>query len=298
MKQPRVIGFAIVFGIFLLFSTNRILLVEAEDSPLQAKESRAYNLDFDKLRSKPPRVNLKSALLANFDNGEVLFAKDCEQTVSIASISKLISAMVLLDSRIDMNKIVAVTKEDARNSSRSHLRSGWEFSIRDLLTASLLVSDNRATRALARAVAGTLDSFAVLMNHKAAQLGLANSVFYEPTGLDPRNVSTAREVALILHHAYNYPAIAATTSLRQMRIKIANKRNRYLNLSNTNRFVGSPFRVLAGKTGYIAASDYCLATLLQNQQGERLTLVVLGAPGKGARMREARKLAQWGFTQL
>jgi len=127
---------------------------------------------------------------------------------------------------------------------------------------------------------------------------LDNTLFYDPTGLDEHNVSTAHEVAKILHHAYEYKLIAKITSKKRYGAKVLNKKHVYLQFPNTNRLVLSPYKVLAGKTGYIIASDYCLATLVKNNKGERLTLVVLGVPKDKLRFREARRLLKWGFRNI
>ena len=164
--------------------------------------------------------------------------------------------------------------------------------------AALMNSDNRAARALARAASGSIKEFAREMNRKVKKLGLKNTFFYEPTGLDHRNVSTAHEVAKILHYAYDYGLIARITSTKSYRVRVRNRKGKYLQMSNTNLLVHSRYNVVAGKTGYIRAADYCLATLIENREGERLTLVVLGVPGDKLRFREARKLANWGFKRV
>lgn len=257
------------------------------------------DFDFEKVRTDGPKLSLRSAILVNYKNGEVLYAKNADMVHPIASISKLVAAMVVLDSKIDLRKTQTISKEDAFQSSRSHLAAGWELTLNDLLHAALMISDNRSTRALARAVGGSIDNFVLAMNEKARQLGLKNTLFYDPTGLDARNVSTAHEVALILHYAYKYPQIAQITSDKDYQIRVLNRKRRTLRLGNSNRLVNySPFTVLAGKTGHIDESAYCLATLVANSAGEKLTLVVLGAPGGMTRFREARKLALWGFKKI
>lgn len=256
-------------------------------------------LDYQGVKPKPPRVNLHSAIVVNYDDGKVLYAKNADLVHPIASITKLVTAMVILDKKIDLSATIAVSREDAYQSSASHLRAGWEMTLGDLMYTALMISDNRAARALARAVSGNYDDFVKEMNLKAEQLGLHNTVFFDPTGLDSRNVSTAHELAIILNQAYRYSLIAHITSLKEYTVTFKHKRRlRTLRMSNTNRMVGSPYRVLAGKTGYIEASSYCLVTLLQNAAGERLTLVLLGANGGRARFREARRLADWAFKQI
>lgn len=287
----------LLLAAFVFFSANTIYYLETDTGLVTAATGRNYQFNFDSVK-KGPYLNLKSALLINYDNGRVLYSRDCETVRPIASISKLVAAMVILDAGIDLNGTATITREDARRSSRSRLLVGFEVSLKDLLYAALLNSDNRATRALARATSGSIEEFVALMNQKARSLGLKKTVFFEPTGLDSRDVSTAHEVAKILHHAYDYDFIADLTSTKRYRVKILNRKNTYRQMANTNLLTQSPYKVLAGKTGYIRASDYCLTTLLKNKEGERLTLVILGAPGDKLRFREARKLADWGFEQI
>lgn len=283
----------------LFLSIVEINSLAGSDTGVAGNEVRTYSFDFETVRAKGPKLNLRSAILVNFDNGEVLYAKNAELVHPIASISKLVAAMVILDKIQDFTARQTVTKEDAYRSSFSHLRPGYEMTLDDLLHTALMISDNRATRALARAAYGTYDDFAQAMNEKCKALGLEHTVFFDPTGLDARNVSTAHEVAIILHHAYAYPKIAEITSSKQFSVFIKRGRRNYMmQLRNTNHLMDSPYHVLAGKTGYIEESAYCLTTIVQNAKGEKLTLVVLGSPSGGLRFREARKLANWGFTEL
>lgn len=290
----------LVLTALVLLSVNEIDLLEGADKvEASTLGSGGYAFDFESVKPNGPRLNLRSAILVNYDNGQVLYAKNSEMTHPIASISKLIAAMVVLDNVKDFSVKQTISKEDAEKSSFSRLRAGHELTLQDLLYASLMISDNRATRALARATAGTLTSFVDLMNTKVRTLGLEHTVFFDPTGLDERNVSTAHELAIVLHHAYSYPEIARITALKKQVISVKRGRRNYtLQLSNTNRLMDAPYRVLAGKTGYIDSARYCLATMVQDGGGHKLTLVVLGAPGGSTRFREARKLATWGFKEL
>ncbi|PWB73156.1 hypothetical protein C3F09_05490 [candidate division GN15 bacterium] len=299
----RTIGVCAMVGVAVLFLAHLAPLeagaAKGSQPSAHASLTKSRPLDYQGVRPKPPRVNLHSAIVVNYDNGKVLYAKNADLVHPIASISKLVAAMVILDKGIDLNARTTISKEDAYQSSASHLRPGWEMTLSDLMYTALMISDNRATRALARAVSGNYEDFVKEMNLKAEQLGLQNTVFYDPTGLDSRNVSTAHELAIILNQAYKYDLIAHITSLKEYSVTFKQKKRlRTLRMSNTNRMLASPYRVLAGKTGYIEASSYCLVTLLQNAAGERVTLVVLGASGGRARFREARKLADWAFKQI
>jgi D-alanyl-D-alanine endopeptidase (penicillin-binding protein 7) len=216
----------------------------------------------------------------------------------VASITKLVTAMVVIDQGVDLSTTETITRADARRSSRSRLRVGYEMTLHDLMYAALLNSDNRAARALARASCGSIEDFVREMNFKMKQLGLKQTVFYEPTGLDSRNVSTAHEVAKILHYAYDYPLIAEITSTKTKMCRVVNRKSKQLRMANTNLIIHSRYNVLSGKTGYIRAADYCLTTLVENGAGERLTCVVLGVPGDRLRFREGRRLIDWGFARL
>jgi len=291
---PKVL---LLLAAFVFFSANTVYMLDARGGDLLPDINKRCQFDFDKVQ-QGPYLNLKSALLVNYDNGEVIYAKNADMRRPIASITKLVTAMVLLDKNVDMKATAVIAGEDARRSSRSRLRVGYELTLEDLLVAALMNSDNRAARALAKAVSGSIEAFAAEMNRKVKSLGLKNTYFVEPTGLDSRNVSTAHEVAKILHYAYRYPKIASITASRKQRVKVQNRQNTYLQMANTNLLVVSRYDVLTGKTGFIRAADYCLASLVENDSGQRLTAVVLGVPGDKLRFRMMRKLLDWGSRQL
>jgi len=298
-NRRRLAKTLLMLAVFVFFSANTIYFLEIPNQSVAAAADKTYDFDFSHVPAgKTPRLNLKSAILVNYSNGNVLYAKNADIQRPIASITKLVTAMVVLDKKIDLSSTATITKEDAAQSSRSRLRVGYEMTLLDLLHAALLNSDNRAARALARVAGGTTEEFVRAMNLKMEQLDLRNTVFYEPTGLDQRNVSTATEVAKILHYAYDYDLVRQVTSQKYRVCRILNRKNRSIRMANTNLLVNSRYRVLSGKTGYIKASDYCLTTLVENSRGERLTCVVLGVPGDNLRFRETRRLVEWGFGQV
>ena len=299
LERKQLPKLLLLLAAFVFFSANTVYFLETPDGPLLAASDPTYHFEFDSIpEGKKPYLNLKSAILVNYDNGEVLYAKNADIKRSVASITKLVTAMVILDQGLDLSTTQTISREDARRSSKSRIRVGYELSLEDLLYAALLNSDNRAARALARASCGSIEDFVREMNFKMKQLGLKNTVFYEPTGLDARNVSTAHEVAKILHYAYDYELIAKVTATKSHRCKVVNRKNKHLQMANTNLIIYSKYKVLSGKTGYIRAADYCLTILVENDKGERMTCVVLGVPGDRLRFREARKLVDWGFGKI
>jgi len=289
-------GFILTAAVVLFFTNSLGYLESVGDSSVKVL-SQGYHLDFDHVLDGP-RLNARAALLVNYENGEVLYSRNADEVRSIASISKLVTAMVVLDKGINLERTEKITPEDAQHSSRSRLRVGSELALRDLLYATLASSDNRAARALTRAVSGTPERFTDEMNAKVRELGLTRTHFCEPTGLDSGNVSTAREVAKLIHYAYDYELIAEFTAQKEHRTRFLNRREYARMLPNTNRLLWSRYGVLAGKTGYIQASDYCLTSIVTNDKGERLTLVLLGVPGDRLRFKEARRLIDWGYRQV
>ena len=287
--------------VILIFVIQDLVLTQSESItlPLLNIGRDKSEFDFELPDSNICRdiyLNLKAAVTVDNETGQVLYSYNAGEIRPIASISKLLTAMVVLDN-YHPDSIMTITRADARRSARSLFRVGDRVRVKDLLHAALLQSDNRAARALARSVAGTYAEFAKKMNSKALALNLDETEMVEPTGLDKKNRSTAADCARLVNLAMKYPEIARITSLKKYEFKAVN-RKRTRRLVNTNKMVYSKYKVLAGKTGYIIASDYCLTTILQNKDGNRITLVVLGAPGPNTRFREARRLANYSFRKI
>ncbi len=298
-KYRKKIARVLLILAFVVFCTaNTVHFFDFHNSEIYASISKNYEFSSNKIEKKSPYLNLKSAVLIDIENQNIVYSKNSEIQRPIASISKLIAAMVIIDKGMDLNLTTTISKSDARRSSRSRLPVGSELTLDDLMYAGLLNSDNRAIRALARATSGTVEAFTAEMNLKAKRLGLKKTHFMEPTGLSSGNVSTAVEVAKILYYVMEYDYIVKVTSTKKKKVRILNKKNKYLQMANTNLLVQSPYKVLTGKTGYIRASDYCLATMVKNKDGKKLAAVILGVPGDKLRFREARKLLNWGFKNI
>jgi D-alanyl-D-alanine endopeptidase (penicillin-binding protein 7) len=242
------------------------------------------------------RLRVKSGIAIDNESHQVLYCYNADAVQPVASISKLLTAMVVLDN-YRPDTVITISSEDCYKSSRSILRKGDQVKVRDLLHAALLRSDNRAARAITSSICGSIEEFAKKMNMKAHEIGMGNTEMFEPTGLDERNRSTAADCAKLVNYAMLYPEIARITSLKEYTFRPLNKK-RNKKIYNTNKLVFSNYKVVAGKTGYINESDYCLTTIIENGKGKRLTVVVLGAPGPQTRFREARRLATWAFNKL
>jgi D-alanyl-D-alanine endopeptidase (penicillin-binding protein 7) len=283
----------------LLALGSNIVLTEMGSTPLplgvKAKDFFNFSLP-DSNISANMRLNLRSGIVIDNETQKVLYCYNADKMMPIASISKLLTSMVVLDN-YRPDSIITITREDCLYSSRSTLRKNDRINVRDLLHISLIRSDNRAARAIARSVTLSTMEFAIKMNEKAKEIGLLNTIMYEPTGLDERNISTAADVAKLVNYASMYPEIARITSLKEYTFKAFN-RKKPRRIINTNKLLFSKYHVLAGKTGYISESAYCLTTIVEDENRNKVTVVVLGAPGPQARFREARRLAAWAFKKL
>ncbi|MGE5176244.1 MAG: D-alanyl-D-alanine carboxypeptidase family protein [Hyphomicrobiales bacterium] len=239
-----------------------------------------------------PRLHVKAAYVEDAASGQVLFQKNPERVYPIASLTKLVSALVLLDTNPDWDRVVEVIPEDVHNSSRSRIRAREEISVRDLFHASLMSSDNVATKALARTSGLTASEFVRRMNAKADSLGLTGAHFVEPTGLSEENVATAQAVAKLLRTAADNDIVSA---IMQKQTYEFTSNRRLHRLVNTNRLLRSKWHVTAGKTGFIHEAGYCLATNIEGPTGAEITAVVLGAPSNALRFAEARRILDWTF---
>ena len=298
-SKLKVIIFIIAGAAAIFVIGRNIVLNEIGSTPLANPVAGRRAFDFDLPDSNicaGIRLNVKSGIAIDNKTHKVLYCYNADSMMPVASISKLLTAMVVLDN-YKPDSIMTITEDDGTNSAKSSLRIGERITVRDLLHVALIRSDNRAARAISRSISPTYEAFANKMNAKAREIGLANTVMYEPTGLDERNRSTAADCARLINQAMLYPVIARITSLKDYTYRTVN-RNKLKRVFNTNKLVFSKYRILAGKTGYISESDYCLTTVMEDGSGRKVTVVVLGAPGPQTRFREARRLATWAFRRL
>ncbi len=239
-------------------------------------------------------VNARHMLVLDED-GRVLASKDPDAVVPIASLTKLLTAMVVLDARQDMGETLQVTAEDVDRlkHSASRVPVGARMSRRDALALALISSENRAASALARSYPGGLEGFARAAQAKLAALGLNQSRVVEPTGLSPANVSTAKEMARLAAAAARYPQIAEISSQAKAKVSV---NGRVRELRNTNHLVGGKgWDIRLSKTGYTEEAGRCLTMRLRTEgKGVRhfVTVVLLDADGSAQRLADARRIRQ------
>ena len=272
--------------------TPKTDLVPQSELPLQTiyKSQKAKESHKFPLRSK-------AALVLDTKKGEVLFEKNIETKLPIASLTKLMSALVLLENNPNLYDTITITIADANGSGRSQLRVGETFTLGDLVHASLMSSSNRATRALARSSNLSPSEFVACMNWRAKELGLKNTVFCEPTGLDEKNSSCALDCARLLYFALQDSVIGSISGKTFYEFVSLDKRKRRHRIGSTNKLLFSSLNVKGGKTGYNGASGWCLGTLVEGKDGKEVVAVVLGAPTKYTRFREIRSIVEWSIEK-
>ncbi len=237
-------------------------------------------------RAPPGGVYARNAIVIDPGTGEVLFEKAAGTLVPIASLTKLMTAMVFLELQPDLDREVEVTRVELQGAGRTRLHNRENVRLGDLLHMSLMCSDNCATRVLARESGLSADDFLARMNRKAAELGLTHTHFVEFTGLDERNVSTAADIASLLRAAAGQPLFREITTTRTYEFRSDRWDHA---VYNTNRLLGSRYEILGGKTGFISEAGYCFATWVRDQ-GRDLIAVVLGAPTGATRFADVVRL--------
>ena len=228
----------------------------------------------------------------------LLLQYNAYETLPLASLTKLMTALVVLESEPDWDSKVRVTADDIRGGAKSLLRPGSEATIEDLWVAMLVGSDNDASATLARVVAGSEQSFVARMNERALAMGLQQTKFIEPSGLHAGNVSTAREFALLARTALHNDQINQTLSQDKASISVS---GRQVNLYNTDQRIrylsGDNWQFASGKTGYTNAARYTAATLLRTSDGSETLVVLLGSDTDTTRVDDVTHLAHWAIQQ-
>jgi D-alanyl-D-alanine endopeptidase (penicillin-binding protein 7) len=238
-----------------------------------------------------PDIRAAAAIVFNPETGQVLWEENAQDKRSIASITKVMTALVFLENEPDLSQDVTIERGDVYAASTTYLRANERISLDNLLHLTLIASDNAAARALARVSHGNSASFVERMNEKAIELGLESTSFADPSGLDPANVSSAYDLSRLISFASGNERIAPIMRTAQYSFRTS---RRTVNIHNTNRLVtGGEADVMGGKTGFITKAGYCLATLLRLPQGNQVAVVVLGANSNVGRFWETRHLANW-----
>jgi D-alanyl-D-alanine endopeptidase (penicillin-binding protein 7) len=241
---------------------------------------------------RQPALKSQAALVVDQDSGEILLGKNADSTLPIASLTKLMTAIVTLDAELAADEPVTVTKADVDRlrGSHSRLQVGTTLTRDDMLHLALMASENRAASAIANSYPGGKDSCVLAMNLKAQLLGMTGTRFEDGTGLSSHNVSTAQDLAKLVEAAHAYPKIREFTTSTSYQVKVGRRMMRFGNTNNLTR--SSRWEIGLSKTGYIAEAGRCL--VMQVTLAERsIIIVLLDSWGKYTRVGDATRIRQW-----
>ena len=262
----------------------------------ELKELQTPRFRVDEFGREVPDVRAEAAIIYNPETGEVLWENHSKDQRSMASITKVMTALVFLETETPLSTTVKVQRSDVVAASTTYLRNGFEMPAQDLLNLLLVGSDNAAARALARSSNIGYDNFIRRMNEKAIELGLESTYYVEPSGLSSENVSSAYDLARLIAYAAADERIGSIMRKTSFTTQVG---KRTITANSTNQIVRSgDIDVVGGKTGFIGRSGYCLATLLRlPQSGQQVAFVVLGAKSNASRFWETRHLFNWMTTR-
>jgi D-alanyl-D-alanine endopeptidase (penicillin-binding protein 7) len=267
----------------------------AEKDPARKSEAAS-----SRKRGEKSRLVVRSniALVEDANTSQVLLAKKADEVVPIASITKLMTAMVVLDAKLPLSELLTISDADRDpvKGTYSRLRPGWSLSREDMLHLALMASENRAASALSRNYPGGQPAFIAAMNAKAAKLGMSSTHFVSPNGLTSENVSSAFDLVKLAKAAYEYPLIREFSTDRKHTVRIG---RRNLQFVNSNRLIGRPdWDIELQKTGFINESGDCLL-MWATVQGRSLIMVFLDAYGRLTRFADARRVRrQLGLAEV
>jgi serine-type D-Ala-D-Ala endopeptidase (penicillin-binding protein 7) len=268
---------------------QRAVAVSHQARPLRATYGQLAGLHN---ASDPLDLRSSVALVIDQDTHEVLFRKNDHAVLPIASLTKLMTGLVISEAQLSMSEMIAITQADVdtEKGSSSRLAVGTLLSRADLLHLALMSSENRAAHALGRTFPGGLDAFVSRMNARARALGMADTRYVEPTGLSSRNQSSASDLALLVGAAYKEPVLRELSTSHGHEIEVG---HRLLQYSNTNRLVKSAqWDIGLQKTGYISEAGQCLVMQAQ-VAGRKLIMVFLDSAGKLSRIADAERVRRW-----
>lgn len=247
------------------------------------------------------KLKAKVAYAVDLETGQVLLDKNSHIVQPIASITKLMTALVIRESGVDLNERFAIHSKDVdrKRGSSSHLRVGTMLSRHDMMWLALMSSENRAAHALARTFPSGKEAFVQRMNAKAKELGMTQTTFVDPTGLSAKNISSPKDLVKLLEATQNDPLIRKLSTSDELKVRFKN--GGYYIYHNSNRLIRNKnWDIDVSKTGYIHEAGECLV-MVSKFEGRSVAIVILNAYGKATRFADAvrlRRLVQNDFPAM
>lgn len=280
----------LLFTLFALIISSTCYARDLTDVKTKAKSSIKSITSY--LNPRKLKLRSSSAMVMDQGNGRILFRRGVDKPRPIASITKLMTAMVVLDADLEMGRKITITKadKDRKRYSRSRLRFGTALTRSELLQLALMASENRAASALARTYPGGSKAFVRAMNRKARSIGMMRSRFADPTGLDSRNMATAVDLAKMVKAAYGYDSIRKYTTKPW---SLLFTKRKIMKFNNTNRLVRKDnWDIGLSKTGFISDAGYCLV-MQANISDRPVLIILLNSWGKLSKFGDANRIKKW-----
>jgi serine-type D-Ala-D-Ala endopeptidase (penicillin-binding protein 7) len=302
---------AIISNLFLI--TNLIVLPVSNNYHYQENKTEEsavfFNVISEKINQKNKfplkkindslgvKISAKSVLVKDINSNKILWSKNSNEVRSIASITKLMTAIILIeDENINWEKEVIIDKADINGDFNKLKIYTWEkIKFKDLFISSLVASSNTGIKLLLKNVNISEEDFVKKMNIKASKLGLNNTKFKDPTGLSANNISTAEEVLKLASEAFTHPNIKEATSHQNYSFRTIES-NRLINIKNTNDLIGGYLNIEAGKTGYIESAGFCLVSKVSYEEQGPILVVVLGSDSHYERFSDLKAISTWIFN--
>lgn len=267
----------------------------------------SYDPTFTIVRPLPPfqkslfsqpdvAVSARSGIVIDLMSGKVLWEKDADMVLPIASLTKLMTALVFLETKPDFGLEVTIEKDDNSNipGSRLYVQPGEKMTVNDLFYTSLVGSVNNAMKALVRSTGLPEDEFIARMNKKASEMGLESTTFYEVTGLDPENTSTVLEYSTVASYAFRNDTIHKALVTDEYTFETIDKKIIH-RIRNTNQLLGDgDLNVIGAKTGYLDEAGYTFVCEA-SEDGNRVIVVLFRSNSSQSRFSESKELLRWSF---
>jgi D-alanyl-D-alanine endopeptidase (penicillin-binding protein 7) len=266
---------------------RRVAAVAAAPVRVSFGEMQGLHDDNDALALKS-----SVALVIDQDTNEVLFSKNSDAVLPIASITKLMTGLVIFEAQQSPDEVLTISQYDidTEKFSRSRLAVGTQLTRGEMLHLALMSSENRAANALGRYYPGGLERFVAAMNQKAAALGMRDTHYVEPTGLSSKNQSSAQDLAVLVNAAYSVPLLRELTTSQEAQVTVG---KRLMQFRTTNGLVRNPhWDIGLQKTGYITEAGRCMVVQAK-MAGRKLIMVLLDSTGKYSRIGDAERLRKW-----
>lgn len=239
------------------------------------------------------KITAEAVIVIDDASREVLLARNSRKEHPMASLTKLMTAMVALDHRVPMGRTATIVDADEVGGARLRVDNGTPLTVRQIFDAMLVGSANNAANALARSTKLSKEDFIAQMNAKAEEIGLASTTFVDPSGIEVGNVSTAEEVAALAFEAFAVPDVRRATTTAEVRIVAAKSTHKFKNTNELLTDDRNGLYVLGGKTGYLIESKWNLAVKMRDSRMKPVLVVVLGSADKARSFKDAEIAAKW-----